>query len=493
MNYEQSKSKDSLLKRILLSIANFFKNIGLSIFNGIKSFGRSIINWFLNFGRRFKKGSIHTKISHFIMGFGNVSRKQYVKGLLFFIIQVAFILFMVVSPKTNNTPFGYKALGNLITLGTEAGDLFSPTDNSMLMLLFGVLTLGIIVMFFAAYISNIKSSVLTDEYIEKGLKPRNFKEDLKELLDSKFHATMLTPSIIAITIFTILPTIFMILIAFTNYDSVHTPGQELIDWVGFKNFTDVFQGRGEVSLRFLPVLSWTLVWAFFATFSNYIVGIILALLINNKLIKGKKMWRTIFILTIAIPQFISLLAVRNLLSELGPVNTFLVNVGILDQPMKFLGGAKDPNIARISVLIINLWVGVPYTMLMTSGILMNIPSDLYEAADIDGASKSQKFSKITMPYIIFITTPYIITSFVGNITSFNIIYLLTGGGPDVVVGAKAGGTDLLVTWLYKLTIDERMYNLGSVIGIFTFIITATGTLLAYRRSKAFKDEGAFQG
>lgn len=493
MNYDQTKSEDSLLKRIFSAILSVFKTIGLGIYNGFKKVGLAVINFFVRFGRRFKEGSIHTKISHFIMGYGNIARKQYIKGALFLLIQIGFFAFMIFSPETNNTPMGYKALGNLITLGTKEGDIFNPTDNSMLMLLFGVLTIGGIIIFLFSYNSNIKSSLLTDELIAKGNKPRNFKEDLKELLDSKFHLTMLTPSIIAITIFTILPTIFMILIAFTNYDNLHTPGQQLIDWVGLQNFTDVFTGRGEISLRFLPVLSWTLIWAFFATFTNYIMGIILALLINNKLIKGKKMWRTIFILTIAIPQFISLLAVRNLLSELGPVNTFLVNVGILDEPMNLLGGAKNANTARVAVIIINLWVGVPYTMLMTSGILMNIPSDLYEAAEIDGASGRQKFLKITMPYIIFITTPYIITSFVGNITSFNIIFLLTGGGPDVVVGAKAGGTDLLVTWLYKLTIDERMYNLGSVIGIFTFIITATGTLLAYRRSKAYKDEGAFQG
>ena len=123
---------------------------------------------------------------------------------------------------------------------------------------------------------------------------------------------------------------------------------------------------------------------------------------------------------------------------------------------------------------------------------MNIPKDLYEAAVIDGANRRQVFFKITLPYIVFVTTPYLISSFVGNITSFNVIYLLTGGGPAVPGGYIAGRTDLLVTWLYKLTIDNGDYNLGSVIGILTFLITATGTLLTYRRSKAFKEEDAFQ-
>ena len=135
-------------------------------------------------------------------------------------------------------------------------------------------------------------------------------------------------------------------------------------------------------------------------------------------------------------------------------------------------------------------------MLMTSGILMNIPSDLYEAARVDGTSKIKMFFKITMPYIFFITTPYLISSFIGNINSFNTIFLLSGGGPtvsDALGNAyRAGETDLLVTWLYKLTIDNGDYNTGAVIGILTFLFTSTITLITYRRSKAYKEEDTFQ-
>jgi len=143
------------------------------------------------------------------------------------------------------------------------------------------------------------------------------------------------------------------------------------------------------------------------------------------------------------------------------------------------------------VIVINMWLGIPYTMLMTSGILMNIPTDLYEAGQIDGASKTKMFWKITLPYVIFVTTPYLIGSFIGNINSFNTIFLLTGGGPTYS-GYKAGGTDLLVTWLYKLTIENGEYNTGAVIGIMTFIITATITLITYTRSKAYNEEDTFQ-
>jgi arabinogalactan oligomer/maltooligosaccharide transport system permease protein len=278
---------------------------------------------------------------------------------------------------------------------------------------------------------------------------------------------------------------------------MHTAGTNLFGWNGIRNFSAVFTGEGslgvEIKNRFLPVFGWTLIWAVLATLTCYFGGIILALLINKKGIKGKKLFRTVFIMTIAIPQFISLLAVRNLLGEYGPINSLLQNLGWIDKPIGFLGlnTGDSETLAKAMVIIINMWVGIPYTMLMTSGILMNIPTDLYEAARVDGASTFKMFRKITLPYVFFVTTPYLISSFVGNINSFNSIYLLTGGGPTYT-GYQAGGTDLLVTWLYKVTIDKGSYNTGAVIGIFTFLITATITLVTYRRSKAYNEEDTFQ-
>ncbi len=460
--------------------------------NAFVRFAQAIGRLFKGFIARFKDGSTGTKVAHLIMGFGNLTHKQYIKGALFFVLQIGFLLIFMLNPEVNDTPIGFKALQNFITLGTEEGDLFGRlADNSMLMLLFGVVTFGLIVVFLAAYTANIKSSYASDLMVREGKKPLTFKEDLAELLDSRFHVLLITPTIIGVLTFTLLPTIFMIFIAFTDFDREVVPGLNLFNWVGFENFAQIFTGSGEIANRFLPVLSWTITWAFFATFSCYIGGILLALLINKRTVRFKKLWRTVFILTIALPQFISLLAMQQILSEHGPVNAMLMNIGILDEPFAFLGQARTATTARISVLTINLWIGVPYTMLMTSGILMNVPKDTYEAAQIDGATKFQAFRNITVPYIIFITTPYLITSFIGNITSFNIIFLLTGGDPNVP-GSVAGQTDLLVTWLYSLTIEEGDVNIGSVIAIFTFIITASATLLSYRRSKAYKEEDTFQ-
>ena len=475
---------------------------------------RGIKNFFVNFGKRFKDGSVGTKISHFILGAGNLYHGQIIKGIIYLALQVLFILFMVLCPTVtgpNNVqvPMGYKALINLQLKGYEntGGGGWTPgarpSDSSVLFLLLGLVTIAVIILFVILYFSNIKSSYLADTAVKEGRKPSTFKEDLKALLDNRFHILMLTPTCIAALAFTLLPTIFMICMAFTTYNDLDMQSVPtvLFHWNGFQNFVDMFTnsqtsalGR-EIGARFLPVLGWTFIWAIFATFTCYFGGILLAILINKKGLKFKKVYRTLFILTIAIPQFVSLLAIRNLLSSNGPVNTMLMNLGWIDKAIGFLGNnttGDNPYLAKVMVIIINMWLGIPYTMLMTSGILMNIPADLYEAAKVDGTSNAKMFFKITLPYVIFITTPYLIGSFVGNINSFNTIFLLTGGGPSVEGAYKAGETDLLVTWLYKLTIENGDYNTGAVIGIMTFIITATITLITYRRSKAYNEEDTFQ-
>ena len=474
--------------------------------NIFKKLGTNIKDAFVNFHKRFSDGSIGTKLSHFVFGAGNLYHKQYLKGFMFLGLQVLIILFMVLCPEINGTPYGYKALINLSLKNVTEGGVFDPALGTLsaasdckLMILFGYVTIAVIIVYFMLWLKNISSSYKADMDEKMGKKPTTFKEDLKELLDGKFHVLMLTPTCIAALVFTVLPTIFMISLAFSTYNTedMNNLGTNLFHWNGFYNFIDVFRGESslgfEIKNRFFPVLGWTLIWAVFATLTCYFGGILLALLINKKGLKGQKVFRTIFILTIAIPQFISLLAVRNILGEYGPVNAFLQNIGLTSGPIGFLGLNPGDNefLAKFIVIIVNMWLGIPYTMLMTSGILMNIPSDLYEAATVDGASNSKMFFKITLPYVIFVTTPYLISSFVGNINSFNTIYLLTGGGPTYT-GYQAGGTDLLVTWLYKVTIDQGSYNTGAVIGIFTFLITVTITLITYRRSKAYNEEDTFQ-
>lgn len=145
------------------------------------------------------------------------------------------------------------------------------------------------------------------------------------------------------------------------------------------------------------------------------------------------------------------------------------------------------------IIVINLWIGIPYLMLIATGLLMNIPEDLYESARIDGANGFQMFMKITLPYMLFVTGPYLLTQFTGNLNNFNVIFLLTKGAPlSVNLGNKAGYTDLLITWLYKMTVDDTNYKLAAVIGIIVFLVTAIISLIVYGILPSVKDEEGFQ-
>ena len=435
-----------------------------------------------------------SKLSYVVFGLSNLVHGQIIKGLCFLAIEVAYIIFMIVG--------GFQNLVNLVTLGTvQTGWVEVPGkilpeyhlgDNSMLFLLFGVLTVMVTVgAVWVGYCSH-KSAKNLQVLDSQGKAAPSIKDDIMLLLDQRFHVTLLFFPICGILLFSLLPTIYMICIAFTNYDHDHQVPGNLFDWVGFANFGNMLGGDPKLGHTFFGVFVWTMIWAIFATFSNYFLGIIVALVINTKGLKFKKVFRSILVLTIAMPQFISLLVMRNFFSGYGVINRSLINMGIISSINEAIPFFTDATLAKVIIIIVNMWIGIPYTMLMSSGILMNIPQDLYEAATVDGANKVQMFFKITLPQIIFTTTPYLITSFVGNINNFNVIYLLTGGGPKTTEYYVAGKTDLLVTWLYSLTKTQMDYNLASTIGILIFVISAVLSLLTYTNSKSYKEEDSFQ-
>lgn len=436
-----------------------------------------------------EKGDLYTKLGMILMGSSNLARKQFAKGMIFLLAEAAFIFFMITS--------GINNLYHLFTLGGEAQQEvwndakgiyeYTTGDNSLLFLLYGVATVFLVTAFIVLWRTSVKSGYKVQCLASEGKHILSFKEDLISLKNDNLHNSLLTLPIVGILGFTILPLVFMICMAFTNYSK---QGDHLVlfNWIGFENFAKVLDMGGSIGQTFGSVLVWTLVWAFFATFLNYILGMILAIVINRKTTKGKGFWRFCFILSAAIPQFVSLLLMKTLLQPNGLINALLLNAGAITQPLPFL---TDATWARVVVIVVNLWVGIPFTMMQVTGILQNIPGELYEAAKMDGAGPVVTFFKITLPYMLFVTTPYLITTFTGNINNFNIIYLLTTGAPTPV-GSTAGKTDLLVTWLYKLTIEEQYYNLGAVIGIMTFIVLAIVSLITYRNSGSYKNEEGFQ-
>ena len=443
------------------------------------------------FWKEFAEGDIWVKGSCLVMGLGCMKRKQFVKGLLYLAAEVLFFLFFF--------GFGWKYLSHFLTLGenaqlkvwNEAKQIYQrvPGDNSMLILLFSVLTIAVAILFICLWAANLKSASHLYQLEKAGKHIPTLREDANSLLNERFHITLLSAPMTTLLLFTVLPIIFMILIAFTNFDANHQPPGNLFTWTGLQNVADVFLGNATKTATFLGILGWTVVWAIFATFTNYFLGMILAIIINNKQVKLKKMWRTWFMIPIAIPQFVSLLLVSRALEPSGAINVALQELGWIKTPLPFL---TDVTLSRIVVIVVNMWIGIPYTMMTFSGVLMNVPEELYESAAIDGAGAVRRFISITLPYMVFVTAPATITTFVGNINNFNVIYLLTGGGPASLDYYQAGKTDLLVTWLYKLTVDQHDYALASTIGIFIFMIVSICSLTVYNRTGAVKKEDMFQ-
>ena len=438
-----------------------------------------------------KSGGPLIWLSCLIMGLANIVSGQIILGLLFLAVEVGVLAFLVMPSG------GFYWISMLPSLGwREQEKVFNEQtfvyeyvagDQSQLILLYGIASLCVVALLIVLWRSSVRSGYKSMCLKKAGKHVPSFVELVKSLFDENIHKLLMTPPTACLAIFTILPLFYMMSMAFTNYSK---EGDHLVlfDWVGIRNFVAIFDANSTIGKQFGSVLTWTLIWAFFATFLNFFLGTIMAMIINRKTIRCKALWRGCLSMTIAVPQFVSLMVVRSMLQPEGIINRMLLNAGWISERLPFLTNATW---ARVLVIIVNLWVGIPYTIMQVTGILQNIPAEQYEAATIDGANVFQTFFHITLPYMLFVLTPYIITQFTGNINNFNVIYLLTRGEP-MMVGNSAGETDLLVTWLYKLSVDQQKYNLAAVIGIFTFVVLSIVSLFTYRSSGSYKDEEGFK-
>ena len=475
----------------------------------MKKILNSIGNYFKEFGTAVAKGDIWVKLSLIWMGAGYIARKQIINGIIMTLLEAVFAIMCVGYAAPNLAKFG--------TLGTvQFEQVFDPLtltstvnyyDNSFLILLNSIISLFLIVVFVIVYIANVKTVYHLQQTKENGRHINNFREDIRALFNEKFHITLLTLPCIGVVLMNILPILVLIAVAFTNYDQQHMPPSALFTWVGFKNFKSLFTNSTTITFgySFGKILIWTLEWAVLATFTTYIGGILLAKFINNKATKWPKFWRTLFIIAIAVPQFVTLLLVRNFFADSGIVNTICANIGLTDflkkiglvaSHLTYIPFLTDPNWAKFMIVLINIWVGVPYQMLIATGVLMNIPEDQIESARIDGANSFQIFAKITMPYMLFVTGPALITDFVKNINNFNVIYLLTQDvfvtSDQMLANSNAKEVDLLVTWLFRLTNEYYNYKMASVIGIFVFVICAAFTLITFTRTIKGDKEDQFR-
>ena len=190
---------------------------------------------------------------------------------------------------------------------------------------------------------------------------------------------------------------------------------------------------------------------------------------------------------------LSLFVWANLLNgTFGPINRTLQFFHIISRGIPWL---SDPTMAKVTLILVNIWIGFPYSMILTTSSMTAIPQAQYEAAEIDGASKWQQFCHITLPLVMYQLKPALIMQFAGNINNFGAVFFLTGGGPNmmlngqnVTISTQAGSTDLLISWIYKLTMNTpNQYNLASVLSILVFVVLVPFALYNFTHTKSFKD------
>ena len=506
-------------KLFLFAIPGWIKGLFVALWNIIVNCGIAIKEEFVDIITTFAKGNWAVKLSFLIFGFGNLYYGQFLRGLLFLLFEIVFIGYMVVPSGGLYWMSKVQWFQKGATVGTVQGGFketvteaygmqivtkdWVPGDDSVKVLLYGLLTVIFIVAFIWTWRLQVKQCRICMDITAKGKRIKSGKDDLKSLLDDQFHKILLALPLTGILVFTVLPIIYMVLIAFTSYDAAHDGYSNLFSWVGWEHFNELFNfGNGGMGLAFGEILSWTLMWSFFATFSNYFLGMFVAILINKKGIAFKKFWRTVLVMTIAIPQFVSLLYVSKLFDSSGIIGEALLEWGWIPESMIAANQRSlwdNPTTAKILLIVVNIWIGIPYMMLQATGILMNIPADLYESSRVDGASPWQQYMRITLPYMLFVTGPSLLTNFVSNLNNFNVIYLLTGGNPinttiGTAGGVSVGHTDLLITWLYKMALGsaESKYYMASVIGILMFFVCAVLSLIVYNVIPSTKNEEDFK-
>ena len=386
----------------------------------------------------------------------------------------------------------------------EVGDSLGVKyrDHSIFMMITGLIILIISIIFIVLYVYNIINAKKTSEIILKNGYP-TMAQTKKGMEQTAFPAIGIIPLILMISFFTLIPLIFSALVAFTNYSTPnHIPPANLVDWVGFRSFADMFASTGADggantwATAFGSIAIWTVIWAVFATFTCFFVGFFFAVILQDKRVSIPRFYRTVFILPYAIPTMLSLFIWANLLNgTFGPINRTLQIIGLMKQGVPWL---TNPTMAKVTLILVNIWIGFPYSMILTTSSMTAIPNSLYEAAVIDGATKFKQFTSITFPLVMFQTGPLLIMQFASNINNFGAVFFLTGGGPNLMLGAgqnavnatittQAGATDLLISWIYKLTMNSNNYNTASVLSILVFIVLVPFAVFQFTRTKSFKD------
>lgn len=403
-------------------------------------------------------------------GLGQLYNKRYIKSGVLFILFISFV-----SVFYNFLNIG---LWGLFTLGE-----IPRVDDSRILLAQGIISLLVIGIALTFYAVNIIDAYRDAKLINSG-DFRTLMQRFRDSWDKSFPYVIVAPGLVLLLFLVVFPLLYMFFLAFTNYNLYNAPPKNVLDYVGFDNFKALI----EVDIwrnTFFSVFTWTIVWTLVATTLQIALALLLAIIVNNPLIKFKRLIRTVLILPWAVPAFVTILIFSALFNnQFGAINNDIL------QPLFGLSlpWLSDPFWAKVALILIQTWLGFPFVFALFTGILQSISADWYEAADIDGASSWQKFSNITFPHIMFATAPLLIMQYAGNFNNFNIIYLFNAGGP-AIRGQNAGGTDILISWVYKLTFETQNFNMAAAISIIIGIIVASIAAFQFSRTRSIREEG----
>lgn len=405
-----------------------------------------------------------------IPGLGQIYHRQFFKGLILLIFAAAY--FVVFANLFNIGLWG------IWTLGTKAF-----RDDSLFLMVKGIIALLVIGIGLGIYVWNLYDAYQNGKKRDMNLQINSIRDQYRNMVDSGFPYLILSPGFFLLIFTVIFPILFVVLLAFTDYNFRHAPPAHLVDWVGLTNFIDIFK-LDIWRQTFIDVFSWTIIWTLVATTIQIAIGIFLAVLMNQKDLKFKKILRTIFILPWAVPAFVSILVFAGMFNDsFGAVNQdILAPLGI-----PAISWLTDPTWTKTALIFIQSWLGFPFVFAMVTGVLQAIPEELYEAATVDGASLWQKFRQITLPMVLYAIAPILITQYTFNFNNFNVIYLFNGGGP-AVPGQTAGSTDILISWVYSLTFDSAQYAKAAAITMILSVIVIGIALWQFRRTKSFTEE-----
>lgn len=413
-----------------------------------------------------------------IPGLGQIYNKQVFKGILFLGLTISFWVELSL--------FGIKAFQEFITLGSTV-----MVDHSLFLLIRGTLQIIITALFILFWVINIKDAKKIAINWKQGIKVNtSIKDMLHNLYENGFPYLLTIPVYFVMIVAIVFPVLVTLFMAFTNYDFQHIPPAKLIDWVGASNFKSIFS-LSSYRGTFIKVFSWTIIWTVLATTLQISLGVFLAVISNQKFIKVKRLFRTIFLLPWAVPAFITIMSFSNMFNDTaGAINTqvipFINNLPFINIPS--LAWKTDPFWTKTAIILIQGWLGYPYIYIMVTSILQSIPDDLYEAAKMDGASAIQSFRHITLPSIFLVAAPTFITQYTGNFNNFGNIYLFNQGGPGSL-GNNAGNSDILISWIYKLTTGgSPQYSIAASITLIISAITIGISLLVFKKTNAFSME-----